>query len=82
MALLKTVEELKKSGTTVVIITHRQNILKATNKIVLMNSGRIEKYGISDDILGNAAKQSQAAQAIQRPAQIAPQQINLSKPGS
>ena len=45
-----TVEELKKSGTTVVIITHRQNILKATNKIVLMNSGRIEKYGISDDI--------------------------------
>ncbi len=82
LALLKTVEELKKSGTTVVIITHRQNILKATNKIVLMNSGRIEKYGISDDILGNAAKQSQAAQAIQRPAQIAPQQINLSKPGS
>ena len=82
LALLKTVEELKKSGTTVVIITHRQNILKATNKIVLMNSGRIEKYGISDDILGNTAKQSQAAQAIQRPAQIAPQQINLSKPGS
>ncbi|MGJ0335590.1 type I secretion system permease/ATPase [Aliarcobacter cryaerophilus] len=82
MALLKTVEELKKSGTTVVIITHRQNILKATNKIVVMNAGRIEKYGISDDILGNAAKQSQAAQAIQRPAQIAPQQINLSKPGS
>lgn len=81
LALLKTVEELKKSGTTVVIITHRQNILKATNKIVVMNAGRIEKYGISDDILGNAAKQSQAAQAIQRPAQ-APQQINLSKPGS
>ena len=82
MALLKTVEELKQSGTTVVIITHRPNILKVTNKILIMNSGKIERYASTEEILGAVAKQNQAAQAPQRPAQIAPQQINLTKPGS
>lgn len=82
MALLKTVEELKKSGTTVVIITHRPNILKVTNKILIMNSGKVERYASTEEILGAVAKQNQAAQAPQRPAQIAPQQINLTKPGS
>lgn len=82
LALLKTVEELKKSGTTVVIITHRPNILKVTNKILIMNSGKVERYATTEEILGAVAKQNQAAQAPQRPAQIAPQQINLTKPGS
>ena len=82
LALLKTVEELKQSGTTVVIITHRPNILKVTNKILIMNSGKIERYASTEEILGAVAKQNQSAQTPQRPAQIAPQQINLSKPGS
>ena len=82
LALLKTVEELKQSGTTVVIITHRPNILKVTNKILIMNTGKVERYASTEEILGAVAKQNQAAQAPQRPAQIAPQQINLSKPGS
>ena len=82
LALLKTVEELKKSGTTVVIITHRPNILKVTNKILIMNSGKIERYASTEEILGAVAKQNQSAQTPQRPAQIAPQQINLTKPGS
>ena len=82
LALLKTVEELKQSGTTVVIITHRPNILKVTNKILIMNSGKVERYATTEEILGAVAKQNQAAQAPQRPAQIAPQQINLTKPGS
>ena len=82
LALLKTVEELKKSGTTVVIITHRPNILKVTNKILIMNTGKVERYASTEEILGAVAKQNQAAQAPQRPAQIAPQQINLTKPGS
>ena len=82
LALLKTVEELKQSGTTVVIITHRPNILKVTNKILIMNTGKVERYASTEEILGAVAKQNQAAQAPQRPAQIAPQQINLTKPGS
>ena len=82
LALLKTVEELKQSGTTVVIITHRPNILKVTNKILIMNTGKIERYASTEEILGAVAKQNQSAQTPQRPAQIAPQQINLTKPGS
>ena len=82
LALLKTVEELKQSGTTVVIITHRPNILKVTNKILIMNTGKVERYASTEEILGAVAKQNQSAQTPQRPAQIAPQQINLTKPGS
>lgn len=73
---------MKQSGTTVVIITHRPNILKVTNKILIMNSGKIERYASTEEILGAVAKQNQSAQTPQRPAQIAPQQINLTKPGS
>jgi ATP-binding cassette subfamily C protein EexD len=80
LALLKTVEELKKSGTTVVIITHRPNILKVTNKILVMNAGKVEKYGNSSDILGNTTKQNPVAPKTVQMTQ--PQQIKLSKPGS
>lgn len=72
-ALLRTVEELKRANTTVVIITHRPNILKATNKILVMNSGKIEKYVNSEELLGGATRVNPS---------VAAQQIKLSKPGS
>lgn len=81
IALLKTVEELKRSETTIVIITHRPSILKATNKILVMNSGKVEKYGDSDEILGSISRQNSSTQ--QRTVQMTqPQQVKLSKPGS
>ena len=81
MSLLKTVEELKSTDTTVVIITHRPSILKATNKILVMNSGKVEKYGNSDEVLGSISRQNPSSQ--QKTVQMTqPQQIKLSKPGS
>ncbi len=81
IALLKTVEELKRSETTIVIITHRPSILKATNKILVMNSGKVEKYGDSDEILGSISRQNSSTQ--QKTVQMTqPQQVKLSKPGS
>lgn len=81
IALLKTVEELKRSKTTIVIITHRPSILKATNKILVMNSGKVEKYGDSDEILGSISRQNSSTQ--QKTVQMTqPQQVKLSKPGS
>lgn len=79
MALLRTVEELKKDNTTVVIITHRPNILKATNKILVMNAGKVEKYGNSDEVLASISKQTPPQQKMgTQPSQ----QIKLTKPGS
>ena len=73
-ALLLTVEELKKTQTTVLIITHRPSILKATNKILVMNSGRVEKYANSSEILN--------AITPQKNLQMTQPKINLTKPGS
>ena len=81
MALLQTVEELKKTQTTVVIITHRPSILKATNKVLVMNSGKIERYGNTQDILGAISTVNGQAQQ-QRVGHQSRPQINLTKPGS
>lgn len=87
IALLKTVEELKKTNTTMIIITHRPNILKATNKLAMMNNGKVEKYGNTNEIFAGIAQQKAQASAAQQTqaAQQKPkttQQITLSKPGS
>jgi ATP-binding cassette subfamily C protein EexD len=84
LALVKTVEELKKTDTTVIIITHRPNILKVTNKLAMMNAGKVEKYGNTADIFNALAEQQKAAAqaAAQQKAKTAAQQITLSKPGS
>ncbi|MBU3014249.1 type I secretion system permease/ATPase [Poseidonibacter lekithochrous] len=87
IALLKTVEELKKTNTTMIIITHRPNILKATNKLAMMNNGKVEKYGNTNEIFASIAQQKAQASAAQQTqaAQQKPkttQQITLSKPGS
>ena len=94
IALIKTVEELKKTNTTVIIITHRPNILQVTNKLAMMNGGKVETYGNTTDIFNAIAQQKAAAQqqaqeqaqeqaAAQQKAQaVAQPQISLSKPGS
>lgn len=88
IALVKTVEELKKTNTTVIIITHRPNILKVTNKIAMMNSGKVEKYDTTANIFNGISEQQKAAaqaaaqEKAQEKAKTASQQITLSKPGS
>lgn len=82
LALLKTVEELKKTETTVIIITHRPNILKATNKLAMMNAGKVEKYGNTTEIFNAVAQQKAQATAQQKAKASVQPQISLSKPGS
>jgi len=51
MALVKTVEELKAMGRTVVLITHRPSAVAAADRIVLLRDGRIHREGKRDDVL-------------------------------
>lgn len=50
-ALLKAVQTLKSMQTTVVIITHKINILAGADKILIMNDGAIQAFGTRDAIL-------------------------------
>lgn len=90
-ALVEAIKSLRAAGTTVVIITHRTNVLQATNKLALINNGVLELYGNTNDVLNAiaqkqqaAAGQAQAQAQAQRPAaaQSVVPKINLSKPSN
>ena len=44
-ALLKTMDEAKKKGITLVVITHRPSILRAADKLLMLNNGTVEAFG-------------------------------------
>lgn len=50
-ALLRTIAELKKQGTTVVVVSHRAGVLRASDKIVLLADGRLVKVGDVSEFL-------------------------------
>ena len=88
-ALVEAIKTLRAGGTTVVIITHRTNVLQATNKLALINNGVLELYGNTNDVLNAIAQKQQAAAGqaqaqAQRPAaaQSVVPKINLSKPSN
>ena len=92
-ALVEAIKTIRAGGTTVVIITHRTNVLQATNKLALINNGVLELYGNTNDVLNAIAQKQQAAAGqaqaqaqaqAQRPAaaQSVVPKINLSKPSN
>lgn len=51
-ALLFAVQKMRAAGSTVVIITHKVNILAVTDKILVMGQGAVQAFGARDEILG------------------------------
>jgi ATP-binding cassette subfamily C protein EexD len=64
-ALARTLADLKRAGRTVVVITHRKNILGQADKILLMSDGQVAMYGARDKVL--AALQQAAEQPAAPP---------------
>jgi ATP-binding cassette subfamily C protein len=50
-ALLQAVKKLKTLHTTVIIISHKINILAAVDKILVMGDGAVQSFGLRDAIL-------------------------------
>lgn len=70
-ALQNTLVSLKKSNKTVIVITHRGNILSLMDKILLIAHGEIVHYGARDHVL-NAIQQS-----AQKPATTPAEALSL-----
>ncbi len=84
-ALVEAIKTLKESKTTVIIITHRPNILQVTNKLAVIKQGLLELYGDTNEVLSrlSAAAQGAAPQPQKPAASPQPMQtISLSKPSS
>lgn len=74
-ALLAAVTDLRQRGKTIVMITHRPNVVQVTTKLLLMRDGAVHMFGPTNQVLAalqdatkkameaQAAAQAQAAQA-------------------
>ncbi len=49
-ALAKAIKELKKRGSTVIVVTHRNNILELVDKILVLNNGELVAYDHGDNV--------------------------------
>lgn len=60
-ALIRAVQELKRRGVTVILITHRTSIISAVDKLLLLVDGAVQLYGPRDQVLLAIQQRSQAA---------------------
>lgn len=62
-ALLALLIELKKQGATVVAITHRNTLLPAADKVLVLNEGQTALFGPRDEVLAALKKANDQARA-------------------
>ena len=60
-ALVRAIQELKRRGTTVVLITHRTSIISVVDKLLLLVDGTLQLYGPRDQVLLAIQQRAQAA---------------------
>jgi ATP-binding cassette subfamily C exporter for protease/lipase len=64
-ALTQSIIQLQKMGKTVILISHRPNIIKITNKLLVLRDGINQAFGPTDQVLQLLAKKQSEAQAAQ-----------------
>ena len=67
-ALVETLGRLKSQGKTVIVVTHRSNILSLADKILLLVDGQAAAFGPRDEVLAAMAQKRQVpAQPSKQP---------------
>ena len=61
-ALVSCIQELKAMGKTVVLVTHKTNLLALSDKTLMLMNGTVEKFGLTKDFF----QQPQAAPAAEK----------------
>ncbi|MCW8155324.1 type I secretion system permease/ATPase [Stutzerimonas stutzeri] len=67
-ALAQAIQEIKATGATIFIITHRTSILSQLDRLLVLNGGAISLYGPRELVMAELNKQQQAAQQKTVPA--------------
>jgi ATP-binding cassette subfamily C protein EexD len=68
-ALENAIQKLKERKSTVIIITHRHNVLAKVDKLLILQDGALAVYGPRDQVIAHLQKQN--AQPAPRPQQAA-----------
>ena len=69
-ALVELIKALQKSQKTVVIITHRTQIVGLTTKLLLLHDGITQLYGPTEEVLRRLKDNAQATPQIQNPSNL------------
>jgi ATP-binding cassette subfamily C exporter for protease/lipase len=67
LALLQTLANLKAQGASVIVITHRTNILPQADKLLMLREGQVAMFGARDEVLQALQKAQAEAQQQQLP---------------
>ncbi len=51
LELLEVIKELKQQGVTVVLISHKPNLVEVTDKALILHEGQVVKFGVSKDVM-------------------------------
>ncbi|WP_377701856.1 type I secretion system permease/ATPase [Pseudoduganella sp. UC29_71] len=73
-ALVQAVVELRQRGKTIVLVTHRTNIIGATTKLLMLREGQVAMFGPTRDVLNKLNEANQKALQAQQQAQAQAQQ--------
>lgn len=61
-ALINCLQELKKRGKTIVLVTHKANLLALSDKTVMLVGGAVEKFGLTRELFQQQAPKPAEAQ--------------------
>jgi ATP-binding cassette subfamily C exporter for protease/lipase len=59
-ALLQALEFLKAAGATVVIVSHKPNVFRTADKMLVLRNGRVEMYGPRDQVMARVVQPAPA----------------------
>ncbi|WP_447955925.1 type I secretion system permease/ATPase [Vreelandella sp. EE7] len=69
-ALSETITQLKTEGVTLFVISHRTNVLKNMDKLLVMKEGQVSMFGPRDQVLAQFAKKSNKQVSQQHSARL------------
>jgi len=72
-ALAKTLADLKSAGRTVVVVTHRNNVLSQVDKILFMAEGQIAVYGNRDEVIATLQQAARGPRSLTQHPEVAAQ---------
>jgi len=67
-ALLRGLEELKRRGTTVILVSHRPTLVQGVDKVLLMRDGAVEAFGPRAEVLKRLVQQQSRPAEVPGPA--------------
>jgi ATP-binding cassette subfamily C protein len=63
-ALIQCIQELKKMGKTVIVVTHKSNLLAVSDKTLMLMNGAVEKFGLTKELFAQQKQQQQALSKV------------------